>query len=229
MVDMTIRLGQTIIKQGDLTSISYLCQNGCNMGSTLCWAIFNKHQPVVEYLMNESQSYHHSLSAVMSAHCRGRQNVIRFIMENSRDVEDMVKDAVKAHSTPDVMLFIQNGADLHMDNDWPLRYAAKSGDETLVRLLVKRGANIHAQDDYAVRWAAAYGRDSVVKYLTKKGANIRAMDDFALRMAAHNGHESVVRFLVENGASPYSTNYSSIRWARFNHHTSIVEFLRGLI
>jgi Ankyrin repeat. len=41
----------------------------------------------------------------------------------------------------------------------------------VVKHLVENGADIHEEDDYALYWASAYGHLEVVKYLVENGGN----------------------------------------------------------
>ena len=42
----------------------------------------------------------------------------------------------------------------------------------------EHGADVHANDDYALRWAARFGHVNTVKVLLDKGAYVHAEDDF---------------------------------------------------
>ena len=66
--------------------------------------------------------------------------------------------------------------------------------------MLEQGANLHADNEKALRLAALYGHLEVVKYLLEEGANHRADDDWALGWAARKGHLEVVKYLVEQGA-----------------------------
>ena len=59
----------------------------------------------------------------------------------------------------------------------------------VVKYLVDNGADIHANDDCALRWAAEHGRLEVVKYLIDNGADIHARGDRALNFATKNVRE----------------------------------------
>lgn len=50
-----------------------------------------------------------------------------------------------------------------LDND--LIEAAKNGHLEVVKYLVENGANIHADDDCALRWAVDYGHINIEQYL----------------------------------------------------------------
>ena len=94
-----------------------------------------------------------------------------------------------------------NKFDLHVEDDYALRWSSSNGHIEIVKFLVEKGANIHADDDYALRWSSFCGHNDVVKFLIEKGANIHADDDDALKWSSGNGHIEVVKILIENGAN----------------------------
>lgn len=55
-----------------------------------------------------------------------------------------------------------------------LAMAARNGDHETVKKLVENGTNIHFNDDYALRMAAAGGHNEIVDHLCDHGANITA-------------------------------------------------------
>jgi ankyrin repeat protein len=73
--------------------------------------------------------------------------------------------------------------------------SADNGDLENVKFALQNGANIHADNDYALRWAAIKGYLPVVKFLVENGADIHADDDCVLRYSARNGHHDVEIFL----------------------------------
>ena len=73
--------------------------------------------------------------------------------------------------------------------------AAETGDLPAVKQAVQQGADIHANNDYALRVDAENGYLSVVTYLVQLGADIHAFYDWALCCAADNGHTDVVEYL----------------------------------
>ena len=50
-------------------------------------------------------------------------------------------------------------------------------DINVIKMLVENGADIHANNDAALRHAAYRGHLEVVKYLVEKGADIRVIND----------------------------------------------------
>ena len=91
-------------------------------------------------------------------------------------IKDLQGDKYRAHS-----LFLHERRNLNDINTW--------------KYLVEQGANIHANDDKALRWASENGHLKVVKFLVKLGANINVKNNYALRWASANGHLKVVKFL----------------------------------
>ena len=83
-----------------------------------------------------------------------------------------VEDKYKAHAivlknirpiwTVDTFkYFIEEGINIHADDDWALQSASENGHIEVVRYLIDKGANIHARNDYAFK----YGTAEVITYL----------------------------------------------------------------
>ena len=92
--------------------------------------------------------------------------------------------------------------------------------------LVKNGAEITMDDDQAVKWAAMKGYLEIVKYLHKNGADITAVDNYAVVWAARNGHLEVVKYLHEKGADITAKNNYAVHWAEVNGYTGVMKYLR---
>ena len=57
--------------------------------------------------------------------------------------------------------------------------ATKAGDLEKVKTLVEQGADIHVNNDFAFRLASQNGHLKVVKYLVEQGADIHTNNDYA--------------------------------------------------
>ncbi len=51
-----------------------------------------------------------------------------------------------------IELFLDSGANIHVDDDYPLRYSVKNGNKEMVKILLDRGANSHANDNELLKW-----------------------------------------------------------------------------
>ena len=103
--------------------------------------------------------------------------------------------------------------------------ACYDGELEIVISLLEQGTDIHAENDYAVRRASGFGYLEVVKYLVSQGADINANDNYAVRMASHNGHLEIVRYLVSQGADVHANNNSAVQWASLNEYLDVVAYL----
>lgn len=61
--------------------------------------------------------------------------------------------------------------------------ACENGNLELIKQLVQEGADLHTNDDYALGVAALNGHLAIVKFLVQHGANVHAGCDLALRYA----------------------------------------------
>ena len=82
---------------------------------------------------------------------------------------------------------IENGADVHANDDLALCRASTNGHLEVVEFLVK--------DEYSLRYASENGHLEVVEFLVKNGADVHANDDLALCWASENDHLEIVEFL----------------------------------
>jgi len=128
-----------------------------------------------------------------------------------------------------IPMLISEGANIHAENDYILRWTSEKGHLEVVKVLLENGIDIHTGSDYALRWTSRYGHYKIVKLLLKNGANVHADNDYALRRASENGHYKVVKLLLENGANVHAGYDYALQWASLNGHTKIVELLKTYI
>ena len=124
---------------------------------------------------------------------------------------------------------LSQGANIHADADYALRWSACYGHLEIVEFLVTNGANIHANDDAALRYSAENGQFEVVRFLATKGANIHAQGDYALRYSARYCRLETVKFLVAQGANIHADNDSALRWSTYNEHYDVWRVLSAFI
>lgn len=91
-----------------------------------------------------------------------------------------------------------------------------------VKRTLEDGADVHVGDDYALRLASGNGHVAVVELLLKSGANVNAMRSGALRHASKNGYVDVVELLLLHGANVDAKNNQALYWASRNGHIRVV-------
>ena len=168
----------------------------------------------------------------------------KFINESVRDMmkpksdEDIKKSLGKL--TPDEKLIksaryevlwlvkdaLEQGANVHTNDDLALRLASNNGHTEVIKLLLDAGADVHAWDDWALRWASEYGHIEVVKLLLDAGANVHALNDYALQNASYNGHIEIVKLLLDAGANVHANKDIALRWASEYGHIEVVKLLK---
>ncbi len=127
-----------------------------------------------------------------------------------------------------IQYLVSLGADIHVDYNCVLRWAAQNDNIETIKYLVSIGADIHADDNVAILWASMYGYLEVVQYFVSMGADIHSEDGYAIRLASDYGHLEVVKYLVSVGANIYALNDQALRWASDRGHLDVVEYIQGL-
>jgi len=65
----------------------------------------------------------------------------------------------------------------------------------VIKELVNEGVNVHVNDDYPLRWASNNGHLEIVKYLVSVGAKVHDCNDAAIRWADAKGYLEIVKYL----------------------------------
>jgi len=92
-----------------------------------------------------------------------------------------------------------------------LKYVGKTVDVNVIKILVEAGADIYVDNDFPLRWAARMGHIEIVKLLFNKGIDIHIDNDYALCYAASEGHTDIVKFLIDNGADVHAERETALR------------------
>ena len=154
---------------------------------------------------------------------------INILIENGADIHADDDYAIRCSSRNGhievVKFLVENGADIHANNDFSLRCSSFRGHIEVVKFLIEKGADIHADDDFAIKYSSGNGYIDVVKFLIQKGADIHAEDDYALRMSSDNGNIEVVKYLVENGANIHAKYDEALSRSGFFNQIELVKFL----
>ena len=124
---------------------------------------------------------------------------------------------------------VNNGADIHYDNDYPLVWASEHGYTDIVRYLIQNGADFRTDHNSALCLATKYGHLEVVKILVETGADVNDKKIYKgphsiLSLACENGRLDLVEYLVSVGADIRANNYPLIAAAR-GGHLNIIKYL----
>lgn len=134
----------------------------------------------------------------------------------------------KSFCRSDIVEFlINNGSDIHQDDDTSLITASLHGCEKVVRILVNNGANIHAQDNQALVSASSRGYTKIVEFLVENGAAVDDLYNSPICWACKNGHIEVVKYLLDKGVEIKKQRKYALGWAAYKGHLEIVKMLTG--
>ncbi|PWA03570.1 hypothetical protein BB558_000297 [Smittium angustum] len=186
---------------------------------------------LIKLFFNNGFHQNYVYRSTFSEFCkRGSMKFIKFYVENGADILVENDGALKFASffghLKVVKYLVENGSDIRSGNDMALREASFYGHLKVVKYLVQNGADIQSGSDFALRRASGNGRLEIVKYLIENGADIHADNDCALRKASLNGHLKVVKYLVKSGADIHANSDCALRWASERGHKKIVKYLK---
>ena len=128
-----------------------------------------------------------------------------------------------------VKFLLDNGADIHYNDDQALRRASVCGQTSIVELLLDRGANMNARKDReygcAMYNAIHANRLEVVELLLNKGADIHYNNDEFLRNALYSEYFPIVQLLLDRGANMNALSSHVSDYAIANNRLEMFEFL----
>ncbi len=85
-------------------------------------------------------------------------------LDTTKDIDSALIWAAQAGDLDDVKYCVEQGAEIHANNDLSLIWAAESGHTDVVEYLVEQGASNRIYEEYALRWTAG-GHSGIVEYL----------------------------------------------------------------
>ena len=91
--------------------------------------------------------------------------------------------------------------------DITIKEASEKGHIDLIKYLVKNGANIHVEEEYPFFIAVENGHIDLVKLAVENGVDINKDNSKALLRASLRGHFPVVKYLVESGSNIHSDSF----------------------
>jgi ankyrin repeat protein len=120
---------------------------------------------------------------------------------------------------------IDQGADIKVDDNYPIRIASFAGHLKIVEKLVEMGGNIHVQDDFCLRHAMYNNNKSLIKILLKNKANVNADQYYGIKYYSGIGDLEMVQLFIKYSSPANADNDYPIGIAKLNGHENVVEFL----
>ena len=136
-----------------------------------------------------------------------------------------------------------NKIDIHMDSEYPFRFACYNGHIDVAKWLINIGKqtneiiNIHAKEEYAFIKSCSKGHLELAKWLYDYAISIGSpiqvdiSNSMAFRYCCQNGHKDVAEWLLQiipNIDVSCDDNYA-FKWSSTNGHLEMAQWLLGLI
>lgn len=137
----------------------------------------------------------------------GSKNVVKYLIDSGIDVTASNNFAIRVspmlENSDMLQLIIDLGANIHIDDDYPICSAAYqlayNNDSDTVKLLIKYGANIHARNDYLFWRTIVCGNTDDITSLLEIGANIHALELHNLKFIIKYCSYDTIKVLLNYG------------------------------
>lgn len=124
---------------------------------------------------------------------------------------------------------LDNGIDIHSNDDLALRLAVQSNHSKAVAFLINQGANIQAVYDAALRRASLEGETETVKKLLEENSCSQEGKTYAMYNAIFCKHEDIIKLLLQHGVSPTANNGAILKVAKFSSNAQIIDLFEDYL
>ena len=126
-------------------------------------------------------------------------------MNSNTEIHESLIDAIYNHNLELTKSLVENGADIHFDNDSALTTAIRKGVGKIIEYLLEKGADIHNVPNTAINEGLItaieeYDYDLIL-YFLENGADIHAYNELSLSSAIKGGDMQLIRYLLQHGAN----------------------------
>lgn len=170
--------------------------------------------------------------ALRNAASNGKTEIVQKLLDYGVPIDDYPKNNTTGstaltwsciHGHKDVVsLLLKNGADIHVNNDYPIHMASHHDKLEIVKLLLETGANVN--NSQALYWASFHGNVDIVKLLLENGADVDVDPDPLFAACLHNRTE-VIKLLIKNGADVHKNNNKALLNTSYNKNVENVKLL----
>lgn len=124
---------------------------------------------------------------------------------------------------------LDDGMDIHSNNDLALRIAVQGNHRKAVAFLLNQGANIQAVYDLALRHASLEGNTDAVKKLLEEYPCSQEAKTYAMYNAIFCKHKEIIKLLLQNGVSPTANNGAVLNVVKLSNDAQIVDLFKNYL
>lgn len=203
---------------------------------TLYHAIANNDISLVNSILNNSINYIGKKDRILYYACRsGKLKTVKYILSLGiidfyKAKDEALADACLCGHIEIAKFLIDNGANVHTNQEEPLRRACLSGNKDLVEYLIKSGSNIHVTKiyrgvDIPLNNACKSGNIELVKLLIKKGIALKRKNCRALISAFESRNLKLIKYLISLGYDIKKDSAECLEAAVYNNDMKLISFL----
>lgn len=140
---------------------------------------------------------------------KGKPDMLPYVMNylNENQKYTLLEYFCILGESKNVQYLTSHGADIHINDEEPLRLAVKNGYLDVVKDLVFYGADIHINDEEPLRLAVENGHLDIVENIVSKGADIHVNNEEPLRRAIYKCYFEIAKYLHSKGADVNHLNF----------------------
>lgn len=110
-------------------------------------------------------------------------------------LDDMLITASCGGHLDVVKYVVEYGADIHIDDEYPLVAACENGKLDIVKYLISQGADPFYDNDYDLCASCARSQLDIILYLLSIGADINCADGYPLYILKRNRQYNLIRII----------------------------------
>lgn len=134
--------------------VKYLVDNGAdvnydnNYASALTGAVFKNNIEMVKYLLDKGTMFNGFDNNILECAIYNKNlDMIKLLFNYGISFTNITFcNALSSQNMDIIKFFVENGADIHMDNEYPLKYALETNNAEMVKYLVENGADVYNVD-----------------------------------------------------------------------------------
>lgn len=121
---------------------------------------------------------------------------------------------------------LNNGIDIHSNNDLALRLAVKENHAKAIVFLLTRGANAQAVYNSSLQEASLVGDIQTVKSLLRDNLCSEEAKIYAMYNAIFTKNEEIIKLLLQNGVSPTANNKAVLNVVKLCNNSKINDLFK---
>ena len=156
---------------------------------------------------------------------KSHDEVLDKLKRSGKSIDEILVDSAKKGFLQGVKYALDNGADVHVENDKALREAVYDGNYDLVKLLLDHGADVHVRNNEPLIHAVDLSFVKIAKLLLDYGADIHINNDQPLNDAISYANFSMIKLLLDRGANVWNIEKDNLKRIKDNNHYKIERLL----